>query len=150
LIAFELENWISGSLEAAMQTSEILHMPSITFLANKVLERSALVARHAQFGIQQSDEAFIEQTPVAVDAELAIVPVLPQLPLPGLETTLDLYLEAVAPFCSPEDLAATQSAVPEFLEPKGLGRELQLRLVQRSADPETDAWRFDLYTSLST
>lgn len=46
LIAFELKNWISGSLEAAMQTSEILDMPSITLLANKVLERSALVAHH--------------------------------------------------------------------------------------------------------
>jgi carnitine O-acetyltransferase len=79
-----------------------------------------------------------------------MVPVLPQLPLPQLETTLDLYLEAVAPVCSPEDLAATKSAVPEFLEPKGLGRELQQRLVQRAADSETDAWQFDLYTSLST
>jgi hypothetical protein len=29
-----------------MQTSEILDMPSITLLANKVLERSALVAHH--------------------------------------------------------------------------------------------------------
>lgn len=55
LIAFELKNWISGSLEAAMQTSEILDMPSITLLANKVLEWSALCAHHVWFGIQQSD-----------------------------------------------------------------------------------------------
>ena len=142
LIAIELKNWISGSLRAALQTSEILDMPSITVLSDRVLKRSALVTDLTQLNGQKGQEAVLDQTPAA---ELSIIPSLPPLPLPELEDSVKLYLEAVKPFCSPEDIDRTENAISGFLEPDGLGSKFQRRLLQRAADAEIDGWQFDLY-----
>lgn len=142
LIAIELKNCTSGNVQATMQTSEILDMPSITVLANRVFERSALTARHVQVGMQDIDQP----VPAAVE-DVTVVSALPQLPLPALEASLELYLEAITPFCNVKDLTRTRSTVSAFLKPNGHGHVLQQRLVQRVADPENDAWQFDLYTN---
>ncbi|KAL9095179.1 MAG: hypothetical protein Q9165_002435 [Trypethelium subeluteriae] len=146
LIAIELKNWISGSLRAAMQTSEILDMPSITVLAEKILKKSTLVTNLVQPRVQENEEVVTERNGMTATAELSVPPLLPQLPLPELEHSLDLYVEAMTPFCSSDDLAVTRNAVSEFLEPNSLGQELQKRLLQRLTDPQIDAWQFDLYT----
>ena len=147
LIAVELKNWIGGTLQAAIQTSEILDMPNILALANRVLQRSVLVANNLQNGTNQNDVELVKEAARPVDVELCKAPVLPQLPLPDLDHTLALYLTSVTPFCTSQELETTKKVIRDLLKPGGLGQDLQIRLVQKANDPETDSWQFDLYTA---
>ena len=146
LIAIELKNWIGGALQASLQTSEILDMASVSALVNIVIRRSALITNKAQQGTSEIRTEDMKESPISNGAGLAIVPTLPQIPLPDLKDTLDLYLTSVIPFCTSEELDRTKRAVQNFLCPRGQGRELQERLVQMAHDPEIDGWQFDLYT----
>lgn len=147
LIAIELKTWIGGTLQAAMQTSEVIDMPNILVLANAVMQRTVLVANNSQPGTNQNDVKVMKEAPAPVNAELPIVPALPQLPLPDLKKTLDLYLTSVTSFCTSEELERTRTAVQDFLEPGSQPQELHNRLVQKANDPESDGWQFDLYTN---
>ncbi|KAK7886788.1 hypothetical protein WMY93_026409 [Mugilogobius chulae] len=55
---------------------------------------------------------------------------LPPLPVPCLHQSLQKYLEAVKPFASEEQFAATVDTVKRFEE--GVGKELDLKLQQRA------------------
>ena len=147
LIAVELKNWIGGTLHAAIQTSEILDMPNILALASRVLQRSVLVTNSLQNETTQNNVEIVKAAATPVDVELCKVPELPQLPLPDLDHTVDVYLTSVTPFCDSEELETTKKAIQDLLKPGGLGQELQTRLVQRANDTETDGWQFDLYTA---
>ncbi|XP_008321295.1 peroxisomal carnitine O-octanoyltransferase isoform X1 [Cynoglossus semilaevis] len=56
--------------------------------------------------------------------------VLPPLPVPSLESSLNKYLEAVRPFASENEFRATVDVVRKFQE--GVGRELHQKLLQRA------------------
>ena len=56
---------------------------------------------------------------------------LPRVPLPGLEETLQRYLESVRPITTPAEFAATKEHVAAFLE--GDGPRLQADLMERDA-----------------
>ena len=55
---------------------------------------------------------------------------LPALPLPSLKNTLDLYLQSVVPFLTPNELEKTKRIVEEFDDNEG--QILQEKLLQRA------------------
>jgi carnitine O-acetyltransferase len=63
---------------------------------------------------------------------------LGRLPVPTLEETCELYLRLVRPLLADAELAATERAVEDFLEPGGWGEVLQERLGRWSRD--RDNW----------
>ncbi|KAF8192191.1 hypothetical protein BJ912DRAFT_1021947 [Pholiota molesta] len=64
---------------------------------------------------------------------------LPRLPVPTLESTCAKYLETVEPLLTPSAFAKTQASVTSFLQ-SPLAAELQTRLKNRAAAPETLNW----------
>ncbi|XP_053289021.1 peroxisomal carnitine O-octanoyltransferase isoform X1 [Pleuronectes platessa] len=56
--------------------------------------------------------------------------VLPPLPVPTLESSLSMYLDAVHPFASEKEFKATVDIVRKFQE--GVGKELHQKLLQRA------------------
>lgn len=64
---------------------------------------------------------------------------LPRLPVPPLESTCAKYLETVQPLLTPEEYSKTTQAVASFLS-SPLAAELQQRLKDRAAAPETTSW----------
>ncbi|KAF4637761.1 hypothetical protein G7Y89_g319 [Cudoniella acicularis] len=152
LVAIELKNWISRTLQAPFQTSEILDMPNISVLAATILARSALIQPQGsqdspqvnkspqENGVSPNPQPIVE--PPANSPKVS----LPQLPLPGLESTLNMYLQCVLPLTSSQELKEVNLAIEEFLQPDGLGVRLQERLLARANDDQLDAWQYDLYT----
>lgn len=149
LIAIELKNWIGGQLKAALQTSEILDMPSLTALANAILTRSSLLASKDKAKESSLEDVAVDQAPDAGAQSQATNPtgvVVPQLPLPNLDASAKLYLEWVETFCDTDQLVQTRKSASSFLVPNGIGQQLQERLRTRIQDPSIDAWQYDLYT----
>ena len=73
---------------------------------------------------------------------------LPKLPVPTLESTCAKYLETVQPLLTPNDYARTQSSVASFLA-SPLAAELQYRLKDRAAHPETLNWLSDWWNDVA-
>jgi hypothetical protein len=149
LIAIELKNWIGSQLKAALQTSEILDMHSLTALAGIILDRSTLRSSKDKVLEPSLKEVVADQTSVvgaqSQNASSKGV-MVPQLPLPNLDTSVNLYLEWVESFCDNEQLIQTRKSIFSFLEPDGIGQKLQERLRARIQDPSVNAWQHDLYT----
>ncbi|EDK46171.1 carnitine O-acetyltransferase, mitochondrial precursor [Lodderomyces elongisporus NRRL YB-4239] len=53
---------------------------------------------------------------------------LPKLPVPELQETASKYIKTIEPFLNPQQLAASKAKVEEFIQPGGVGEELQQRL----------------------
>jgi carnitine O-acetyltransferase len=73
---------------------------------------------------------------------------LPKLPVPTLESTCAKYLETVQPLLTPDEFAKTQSSVSSFLA-SPLAAELQSRLKDRAAQPETLNWLSDWWNDVA-
>lgn len=67
--------------------------------------------------------------------------VLPKLPIPPLQQSLDKYLRSIKPLVDDEDFAHTQEVVEVFSRQGGHGEKLQSQLVKRSA--REDNWLED-------
>ncbi|PQE27778.1 polyketide synthase protein [Rutstroemia sp. NJR-2017a BVV2] len=63
---------------------------------------------------------------------------LPDLPLPNLEDTLELFMAFATPFLTSSELETTHTLVSEFRS--GQGKELQKRLLKKAEDPGIDNW----------
>jgi carnitine O-acetyltransferase len=55
---------------------------------------------------------------------------LPRLPIPPLEATLTKYRKTLVPALTPEEFKRADAAIQVFMSPKGLGKELQQRLLK--------------------
>ena len=149
LIAIELKAWITRTLQAAMQTSEILDTANIRSLATTVAKRSSLVSvnqKQTVSGAGQTSAASNDKE-LATRNQVSQSTGLPLPPLADLKSTLEFYLYTVSPFCSKEEYQKTSNAVQEFLEPHGLGQGLQSRLQARVNNDNIDNWLFDLYNN---
>ena len=73
---------------------------------------------------------------------------LPKLPVPTLESTCAKYLETVQPLLTPDAYTETQSSVSSFLA-SPLALELQSRLKDRAAHPETMNWLSDWWNDVA-
>jgi len=69
---------------------------------------------------------------------------LPRVPLPTLEATCERFLEWCSPLLTPEELAATEKAVAEFLQPDSPARPLHAALAQ--FDATAHSWLDDFWT----
>lgn len=65
---------------------------------------------------------------------------LPRVPLPTLEESCERFLEWCAPLLTPDDLAATETAVASFLRPDSPARTLQAALEQYDASDGVQSW----------
>lgn len=149
LIAIELKAWITRTLQAAMQTSEILDTANIRSLAMTVAKRSSLVSTNQKETVSNASQTSAESNDKTLTTgnRVSQSTGLPLPPLADLKSTLELYMYSIAPFCSKEEYQKTSSAVQEFLQPRGLGLELQSRLQARVNDKNIDNWLFDLYNN---
>ncbi len=70
---------------------------------------------------------------------------LPDLPVPQLKETLDLYLKSIQPLCTPEEYKVSLGNVKEFAKPGGMGSVLQERLLERakSMNAVNRSWLID-------
>lgn len=64
---------------------------------------------------------------------------LPNLPVPPLKQTLDLYLTTLKPHLSPKEFARSSAVVKEF-ETSEVAHTLQKRLESRAKDEGRDSW----------
>ena len=149
LIAIELKAWITRTLQAAMQTSEILDTANIRSLATTVAKRSSLVSVNQKQTVSSADQtsAASNDKEPGTGNRISQSTGLPLPPLADLKSTLEFYLYTVSPFCSKEEYQKTLNAVQEFLEPRGLGLLLQSRLQARVNNDNIDNWLFDLYNN---
>lgn len=133
LVAIEIRNWISNTLQAPVQTTDIMDSPSLRALSTLVSQRSALVTGAAR------------DNPAAVtEAVLSDGTDLPKLPLPTLEATMEVYLESVGHLANQEEIQATRKAIASFLEPGSAGRRLQDLVAQRADEPNVHSWLEDV------
>ena len=68
---------------------------------------------------------------------------LPRLPVPTLEETSKRYLKSVHPLLNRDEYENTQKKVQEFVQPGGIGHELQKRLQARREDPKHRNWIYE-------
>ena len=59
---------------------------------------------------------------------------LPNLPVPSLKETTDLYLKTLEPLTSKSEFEASVRNVEDFCKPDGMGPILQKRLLDRAAE----------------
>ncbi|RYP61834.1 hypothetical protein DL770_009703 [Monosporascus sp. CRB-9-2] len=160
LIAIEIKNWITSTLQAPTQVGEILDSPNLRALASLVTERSGLVKKTdktaAVNGHQPAPEAMTNgqvvngKSPKKPKSKEGVVTIrddvqLPKLPLQPLEATMEVFLESISYLGSEKELEGTRQAIAEFLSPGGLGRRLQARLEKIANDPSVDNWLSDIY-----
>ena len=153
LIAIEMKNWISRTLKAAVQTSEIVDAADLRELVTMVTRRSSLViayqpsaAHEGIHGDRQKPES--QEAPSSKVAATALTKLDPN-PLPNLDDSLDLYLYSIRVFLSDDNEQTTLSAIQDFRQRGGLGQELQDRLSQRAVDPQIDNWLYDLHNAFN-
>lgn len=160
LVAIDFKNWIVRTFASPIQTSEILDATSIRDLSILIVKRSALVSLDKQT-TSNGTEKVGNSSLVAEKQHTQLVPPmtngtrsvtspkaqLPKLPLPDLETSLQLYLNTVRAFCSDKEFARTYDAVNEFQKAGGIGRKLHSRLAKLANDASIDCWVEDLYNN---
>lgn len=155
LIAIQLRSWITQEFHTKIESSEILDEQSIMALSLTVASRSTLTQQGSgeilkvEKNVRTSgeDERGI---PYVLNVSLAdrfqqhgnVAPKLPQLPLPSLESTLELYLASARPFLSENELIHTSNTIREFQE--GIGPQMQQHLIDRSKNPQIDNWQHEL------
>lgn len=154
LNAIQLKSWIAKEFHAAIQASEILDEPSIVALSTRVASRSRLIREGLIHRLDEENLNRVDKHEPGVSEMLQqlatngvqhntnAVPLLPQLPLPDLTGTLELYLTSARPFLSETELTQTSDAIQELRG--GLGQQLQKRQVDRTQDPQIDNWQHDL------
>ncbi|MCJ1349651.1 hypothetical protein MMC31_007892 [Peltigera leucophlebia] len=118
LTAIQLRSWITQEFHTKIESSEILDEQSIMALSLTVASRSTLTQQGSgeilkvEKNVRTSgeDERGI---PNVLNVSLAdrfqqdVAPKLPQLPIPSLESTLELYLASARQFLSENELIHT-------------------------------------------
>lgn len=148
LLAVEMKNWTNHQLRAKIQTTEILDASSITDLAGTMAARSEII----QHPDKQPDKSINTNGDVALsqpeeDESANSPPTLPKQPLPTLDHSLELYVEAIRPCCSDRELEITRAKAQDCLKQDSSARRLQQRLQDRVDDPTIENWQIELYVS---
>ncbi|KAI9711036.1 MAG: polyketide synthase [Bogoriella megaspora] len=140
LVATEMKNWIKNSLQAAVQTTDIVDAPSLRSLAALVTQNSGLVRVKNVAEQNQSDIG--EQMKHLADTRITNANLngnsLPEYPVQPLETVLNTFIDDVSHLGSNEELAHTRTAIADFLANDGVGSRLQARLEESDKDARTE------------
>jgi hypothetical protein len=137
LVATEIKNWITNTLQAPVQTSDIMDSPSLRSLASFVTQSSGLVRAKTEASSTKHETR-------GGGKENGDI-VLPKYPLQSLETAMEIFLESVAHLGNEEDLQRTREAVATFLSSGGIGRRLQARLEKLANDDDVEDGVVDVY-----
>ena len=136
LVAVELKNWITKSLQASIQIPEILDSPGLTSLAAKIRQSLNLVKQKEMNGSHNTN--------LVGEAKQGVRPfdsaALPKMPLQSLDETIERYSAAIEIFGGHNEREGLRKALAEFLLPDGIGRRVQERLVKRANDPDVENW----------
>lgn len=152
LTAIELKSFIRKEFEATVHASEILDEPCLTALSTKVIARSEVW--RAKFGHSQEvtkNKVMLKRQFASFDGisngsrQIREENTLPALPLPSIESTMDLYLTSVEPFLDAQTIKSTSETVRSFIE--GPGSLLQQKLAIRHKSREIENWQSDLQVS---
>ncbi len=65
---------------------------------------------------------------------------LPRLPVPQLNETMERYLKSLKALLSADEFQFSKSAVEVFIQPGGIGENLQAQLEIMASDPATPNW----------
>ena len=155
LLAVELKNWIAREFDTPIQASEILDEPSVVTLATKILSRSGLVLGKESDDMK-TDDADVNPRSLLLPSNEVRNPntgsfdsrrnhsqVPPNLPVPDLHATLELYVASARPFLSDEQFENSCAAAKSFQG--GLSQKLQDRLIERSRRLQSDGWQYQLH-----
>jgi acyl carrier protein len=154
LIAIEIKNWVTNTLQAPVRVGEIMDCSSLRALATLIAERSTLIRAVTEPRVngktngepkatsaEDSQKQATQNSSSSNGKEVE----LPKQPLPSLEATMEVFLESVANLGTQAELERTRAAINEFLGSEGLGRRLQQRLEKLANDPKVDNWLSDIY-----
>lgn len=148
LVAIELKNWITKTLRAVIQTSDIMDSPSLRSLAKLVLQRSAIVKTDTKAPVEGEimveSVTNVEYASKKVSAANSDIE-LPKFPLHPLETTMQVFMESIAHLGNDQELETTRETITALLKPGGIGRSLHARLEALANDPKVDNWLIDMY-----
>ncbi|KAL4968150.1 uncharacterized protein BDV14DRAFT_197378 [Aspergillus stella-maris] len=145
LLAIEFKNWIVRTLQAPMQTSEILDAPSLTNLVQLIIRRSKIVRKD---DLPSKTPADIVKTNGIHEhsSQSSSTPsfALPPLPIPELRTLIDRHLSYLRAFATDNEFNSTMKLAADFQAQGSMGQRLYDRLQTiRAANPER--WYHDLY-----
>ena len=143
LIATELKNWITNTLQAPVQVLDIMDAPSLRALASHVSKVSSLVKVKSE--INGTEINGTKTKTVQSNAKVTAAAVLPKYPLQSLDETMEVFLESVAHMGNEEELQKTRKAIDSFLGEDGVGRRLQKRIEALSSTEETENGVVDVY-----
>jgi len=149
LLAIEFKNWIMHTLQAPMQTTEILDAPSLNHLVQLICQRSKLVKDDYEgtngHHINGHGEGSTPKTLTEVeDPKNSTTALPPPLPLPKLEDLIERHLSSIRPFASDEEFNNSLRLAEEFCAEGGPGARLYERMqAMKAGDPEN--WYHDLF-----
>ena len=147
LSALELKNWAIKEFGASLRTSELLEQRDIRSVAHQITTRSKMIHDFSNSNGRIDSNDINKNVPepdrnALIERETDLE--LPQLPLPDLKSSLDMYLRSREVFMTEQEYAQTSALVSNFLE-KGDGRRLQKRLQDLLSDLQVDNWLSDIY-----
>ncbi|KAI5460632.1 putative polyketide synthase [Mariannaea sp. PMI_226] len=148
LVATEIKNWITNTLRAPVQTSDIMDAPSLRSLASYVTKSSGLVKGWPEINQNQNDKASETNGETNINSESGNSNgevALPKYPLQSLETTLEVFLDSVGHIGNAVELQRTQEAIDAFQSPDGVGQRLQSRLAKLSGKQDENDEVVDMY-----
>lgn len=146
LVATEIKNWITNTLRAPVQISDIMDAQSIRSLASFVASVSTLVKVKTQpvNGTDANRVSEEERHDAEHDNDDKKM-IHPKYPLRSLEATLEHFFDSVGHLGTAEELQRTRKAITEFTTPDGFGQQLQERLTKHSGELGENDEVVDMY-----
>ncbi|KAL4814821.1 Choline/Carnitine o-acyltransferase-domain-containing protein [Aspergillus spinulosporus] len=143
LLAIEFKNWVVRTMQAPMQTSEVLDAPSLSQLVKLIVQRSKLVQKKGSSSVPNGTSPASNQADT-VEQKAATNSPLPPLPIPELRAIIDRHLSYLRAFATDQEFQETVRIASDFQAPGSIGRRLYDRLQAiKAANPDT--WYHDLY-----
>lgn len=160
ILAIEFKNWVVRTMQAPIQTSEILDASSLVQLTQLIVQRSKLCQKpspprsngddfddHCEASAVPSGHPMsgpVIHTTTSEKEKGLTTDLLPALPIPELKVLIERHLSYVRAFATDEEFKNTLEIAAEFQAPGSIGRRLYDRLYAiKQADP--DNWYHDLY-----
>lgn len=163
ILAIEFKKWVVRTIQAPIQTSEILDAPTLTQLTQLIVQRSKLCqslllprsrsedfGRHYEATATPSPNGHPLLIPVSCSTDTnenekgLTTDLLPALPIPDLKVIIERHLSYMRAFATDEEFRNTLEIAAEFQATGSIGKRLYDRLQAiKRADP--DNWYHDLY-----
>lgn len=148
LVVVELKNWINQTFQTSITTVLISDLASAQGLVQEIALQCPSIAKlkPAEEVPSPKEPALGKEQSELVDDQVSSESaLLPRLPLPDLQSTLQYWLKAVSATLNESDYEEAQQMVKGFLAPESTAHVLQSRLQSLADDPTVDSWQERLY-----